>query len=117
LSAPASSAGWAVRLNGIDVTLFDPDPEAERKVDQVLKGAERAYRKLTLAPLERSGRITCTADLEAAVAKADFIQQSAPERKPLKRSLLRCSAGSSIARVHRFSKQWLFLFRWIAGYL
>ena len=83
-------AGWAARLvlNGIDVTLFDPDPEAERKVGQVLKGAERAYRKLTLAPLERTGRMTCTGDLEATVAEADFIQESAPEREPLKRSLL-----------------------------
>ena len=55
---------------------------------EVLEDAERAYRKLTLAPLRRTGRITCTADLEAAVAEADFIQESAPEREPLKRSLL-----------------------------
>jgi carnitine 3-dehydrogenase len=83
-------AGWAARLvlNGIDVTLFDPDPEAERKLGEVLESAERAYRKLTLAPLERTGRITCTADLDTAIAKADFIQESAPEREPLKRSLL-----------------------------
>jgi carnitine 3-dehydrogenase len=83
-------AGWAARLalNGIDVTLFDPDPEVERRVGQVLGNAERAYRKLTLAPLGRSGRITCTIDLEAAVADADFIQESAPEREPLKRALL-----------------------------
>jgi carnitine 3-dehydrogenase len=91
-------AGWAARLvlNGLDVTLFDPDPEAERKVGQVLEGAERAYCKLTLAPLRRTGRITCTTDLEAAVAHADFIQESAPEREPLKRSLL-----AKVSRVCR----------------
>jgi carnitine 3-dehydrogenase len=83
-------AGWAARLvlNGIDVALFDPDPGVERRVGEVLEGAERAYRKLTLAPLERTGKIMYTADLKAAVAEADFIQESAPEREPLKHSLL-----------------------------
>ena len=30
--------GWAARLieNGIDVSVYDPDPEAERKLNEVL---------------------------------------------------------------------------------
>ncbi|HEX6583693.1 MAG TPA: 3-hydroxyacyl-CoA dehydrogenase NAD-binding domain-containing protein, partial [Thermoleophilaceae bacterium] len=42
--------GWAARfvLNGVDVRLFDPDPEAARKVDAMLENARRAYRRLTL---------------------------------------------------------------------
>ena len=37
--------GWAARLliNGVDVQLFDPDPEAERKVDEMLANARRAW--------------------------------------------------------------------------
>ena len=36
--------GWAARflLNGWDVTVFDPDPQAERKIGEVLANARRA---------------------------------------------------------------------------
>ena len=83
-------AGWAARLviNGIDVRVFDPDPEVERKVGEVLANAERAYRKLTLAPLHAQGRITFAASVEEAVAEADFVQENAPEREDLKIPLL-----------------------------
>ncbi|MFO1047297.1 MAG: carnitine 3-dehydrogenase [Geminicoccaceae bacterium] len=79
-------AGWAARLveNGIDVVLCDPDPQAERKVGEVLANADRAYAKLTMAPRGRRGSIAYTTDVEAAVAEADFIQESAPEREDLK---------------------------------
>ena len=45
--------GWASRflLNGIDVKIFDPDPEAERKVGEVLTLAKRAWADLTDAPM------------------------------------------------------------------
>jgi carnitine 3-dehydrogenase len=82
--------GWAARLalHGIDVALFDPDPETGRKVDNVLEGAKRAWRELMPAANTGVGRVTCTEDLEAAVAGADFVQESAPEREDLKRELL-----------------------------
>ena len=50
--------GWAARfaLNGIDVRLYDPDPEAERKVGEVLANARSAYTSLTHAPLPLRGR-------------------------------------------------------------
>ena len=50
--------GWAARflLNGVDVRLYDPDPEAARKVGEVLANARRALRRLTLAPLPAEGR-------------------------------------------------------------
>jgi carnitine 3-dehydrogenase len=90
IGAGVIGAGWAARLvlNGIDVALFDPDPEAERKVGEVLANAERAYRKLTLAPLPCRGRLTFAKSVEEAVADADFIQESAPEREDLKIRLL-----------------------------
>jgi carnitine 3-dehydrogenase len=82
--------GWAARflLNGIDVRLFDPDPEAERKVSEVLANARRATRRLMLAPQPEEGRLTFVAAPEEAAEGADFVQESAPEREELKRSLL-----------------------------
>ena len=36
--------GWAARflLNGWDVRVFDPDPEAERRIGEVLANARRS---------------------------------------------------------------------------
>jgi len=89
--------GWAARfmLNGIGVRLYDPDPEAERKVDEVLDNARRAYARLTLAPLPPEGALTHVASPEEAVEGVDFVQESAPEREELKRELL--SAASRAA--------------------
>jgi carnitine 3-dehydrogenase len=58
--------GWAARflLNGVDVRLFDPDPEAARKVDAMLGNARRAYRRLTLAPLAAEGELRFAASVE-----------------------------------------------------
>ena len=82
--------GWAARflLNGFDVCLYDPDPEAGRKVDAVLDNARHAYARLTLAPLPAEGSLTVVATPEEAVEGADFVQESAPEREELKRALL-----------------------------
>src|SRR4051812_21587165 len=90
--------GWAARfaLNGVDVRLYDPAPEAERTVQEVLANARRAMRRLTLAPLPAEGAVTAHATVEEAVAGADFVQESAPEREPLKRDLL--AAASRAAR-------------------
>ena len=83
-------AGWAARflLNGVDVRLFDPDPEAERKVAEVLELARRAYGRLTLAPLPPEGRLAFAASPQEAADGADFVQESAPERPELKQELL-----------------------------
>ena len=82
--------GWAARfvLNGVDVRLFDPHPEAARKVDAMLDNARRAYRRLTLAPLPAEGELTFVPNVEEAVAGVDFVQESAPEREDVKRTLL-----------------------------
>jgi len=82
--------GWAARfaLNGIDVTVFDPDPEAERKIEAVMENARRALKKLVRAPLPQPGIVRVVDTVEEAAAGADFIQESAPERGDLKRALL-----------------------------
>ena len=82
--------GWAARflLNGVDVRLHDPAPGAERGVAQALENARRAYGRLTLAPLPAEGSLVFAGSVEEAVAGADFVQESAPERLELKRELL-----------------------------
>ncbi len=77
---------WAARflLAGIDVNMFDPHPEAERIVGEVLANAERAYAMLTMAPLPPKGKITFCKSVEEAVEGADWIQESVPERLELK---------------------------------
>lgn len=82
--------GWAGRflLHGVDVKLFDPDPNAERKVARMLANARRAWQSLTLMPLPDEGRLTIVSTPESAVDGADFVQESVPEREDVKRALL-----------------------------
>lgn len=83
-------AGWIARLvlNGIDVAVFDPDPEASRKVGEVMENARRAYRQMAPEGLPVEGRIDHCQTLAEAVANADFIQESVPERLDLKHKVL-----------------------------
>src|SRR5260221_2166339 len=74
-------------LHGVDVRVYDPDPEAERKVRRVLANARRAWQALTLMPLPTEGQLVIVRTPEAAVEGADFVQESAPEREDLKRKL------------------------------
>lgn len=81
---------WAARflLSGIDVNMFDPHPEAERIVGEVIANAERAYAMLTMAPLPPRGKLTFINSIEEAVKGADWIQESVPERIDLKRGVI-----------------------------
>ncbi|MET3660464.1 carnitine 3-dehydrogenase [Aquamicrobium ahrensii] len=83
-------AGWVARLllNGIDVSIFDPDPDAARKVDEVMQGARRAYRQMCPEGLPREGTLTFAKTIAEAVADAGFIQESVPERLDLKHRVL-----------------------------
>jgi carnitine 3-dehydrogenase len=83
-------AGWVARivLNGIDVSIFDPDPEAARKVGEVMKGARRAYKKMLPDGLPKEGRISFVKTIAEAVDGADFIQESVPERLDVKHKVL-----------------------------
>ncbi|WP_224823282.1 carnitine 3-dehydrogenase [Cognatishimia sp. MH4019] len=83
--------GWAARflLNGWDVAVFDPDPEAARKINDVLLGARRALPMLYDRALPAEGRLTFCDTLEEAVAGAAWVQESVPERLALKHSVLK----------------------------
>ena len=75
-------------LAGVDVNVFDPHPDAQRIVGEVVANAERAYAMLTYAPLPPRGRLIFHGSLAEAVAAADWIQESVPERLDLKRNVL-----------------------------
>ena len=79
--------GGRLVVNGVDVVVYDPHPEAERRVREVLANAERAWKQLTLAP-RPAARVSFASSLEEAVRGADFVQESAPEDEALKRRLL-----------------------------
>lgn len=78
--------GWAARflLNGWDVAVFDPDPEAERKISEVLTNARRALPALYDRALPPEGRLQFCPDMADAVTDAAWIQESVPERLELK---------------------------------
>jgi carnitine 3-dehydrogenase len=82
--------GWAARflLNGWDVAIFDPDPEAERKINAVLANARWALPMLYDRALPTEGRLTFAETLEDAVIEADWVQESVPERLELKHSVI-----------------------------
>jgi carnitine 3-dehydrogenase len=82
--------GWAARflLNGWDVAVFDPDPEAERKIDEVLANARRSLPGLYERALPTEGRLSYHTDLAEAADGADWVQESVPERLDLKHKML-----------------------------
>src|SRR3546814_11149087 len=75
-------AGWVARLleNGIDVAVYDPAPEAERRLQAVLDNAERAYATLTLAPRPTTGAPSFRPALAQPAQASERLGQSAPER-------------------------------------
>jgi carnitine 3-dehydrogenase len=94
--------GWAARfvLHGLDVQVYDPSPEAERRVLEILSLGRRAWSRLTLLPLPAEGQLTFVPTIEEAVKGADFIQESTPEREDLKREVLaRASATAGAETV------------------
>ncbi|WP_371225472.1 carnitine 3-dehydrogenase [Roseovarius sp. 2305UL8-3] len=78
--------GWAARfsLNGWDVKVYDPDPEAERKINEVMANARRALPMLVDQPMPEPGTVTLCATLEKAATGADLIVEAVPERVDIK---------------------------------
>ena len=78
--------GWLARflLNGWDVNLFDPDPQAERKIAAVLENARHALPMLYDVALPPEGALRVCTTIEEAVAGVDWVQESVPERLDLK---------------------------------
>ena len=82
-------AGWIARAlaRGLTVRAWDPAPGAEAALRTRLANAWPALQAQGLAPGASLDRLSFHTDLDAAVASADVIQESAPERLELKREL------------------------------
>jgi carnitine 3-dehydrogenase len=78
--------GWAARflLNGWNVAVFDPDPEAPRKVGEVIANARKALPALSDVPMPAEGTLTFVSTITEAVEGAEYIQESVSERLELK---------------------------------
>jgi carnitine 3-dehydrogenase len=78
--------GWAARflLNGWDVAVFDPDPEAGRKIGEVLANARLALPALSDVPMPPEGKLTFHGTMAEAVEGAEYVQESVSERIELK---------------------------------
>jgi carnitine 3-dehydrogenase len=82
--------GWAARflLNGWNVRVFDPDPQAQRKLGEVLANARRSLPGLTDLALPPEGTLSYHATIADTVTGAQWIQESVPERLDVKHATL-----------------------------
>lgn len=82
-------AGWAARflLNGWNVNIFDPAPNAAQNLDTTLTNARHALPMLYDTALPPEGKPTICPTISAAVKSATWIQESVPERLELKRKI------------------------------
>jgi len=89
IGAGVIGAGWIARIleNGIDVNVFDLAPDGREKTLAVLENAERAYAKLTMAQRPVKGQLCFCEDMASAVAQAQWIIESVPERLDVKQAV------------------------------
>lgn len=96
--------GWVARflLMGLDVKIFDPDPEAERKISQVIENARRSLPGLFEYLLPDEGSLIFCSTIGEAVSDAQWICEAIPERLNLKHKVFteiqaHCSKDAIIA--------------------
>ena len=84
-------ASWAAFFlaRGLDVDATDPSPDAEARLRAAVAAHWPTLERFGLASGASAGRLRFHARLEVAVAKADFVQESGPERLDFKVDLFR----------------------------
>lgn len=89
IGAGPIGAGWAAHFlaRGYDVTAYLHHKDEEATFMSVVNTAWPCLIDLGLAAGASLDRLVITDDLSAAVKDADFIQESAPERLPIKQDL------------------------------
>ncbi|HEX5691640.1 MAG TPA: 3-hydroxyacyl-CoA dehydrogenase NAD-binding domain-containing protein, partial [Roseiflexaceae bacterium] len=102
--------GWAAHFlrQGLDVTVWDPAPEAEDKLREFIAGVWPRLERLGLAEGADMRRLTFTATMADAVRDAEFIQENAPERLETKRSVL--------AAIDSAAPEWVVISSSTSGY-
>src|SRR6185369_9100220 len=89
IGAGVIGSGWVARAlaHGLDVIAWDPAPGAEKQLRDNVANAWPALERVGLAAGASQERLCFVKTIEACVADADFIQESAPEREELKLAL------------------------------
>lgn len=89
IGAGVIGAGWIarLRLSGVDVTVHDPSPDAADVIDAVHANATAAWHALGL-PTDPLGALHLAPSIADAVASADLVVESVPERLDLKHATL-----------------------------
>ncbi len=82
--------GWAARflLMGWNVRVFDTDPQAQRKIGEVLDNARASLPGLSDVALPPEGALSFHDTMSGAVEGAAWIQESVPERLDIKLQVL-----------------------------
>jgi 3-hydroxyacyl-CoA dehydrogenase len=96
IGAGTIGASWAAYFlsRGLHVTAWDPRPDAEAFVRRFISDAWPALSRLGLAAGADPERVRFAKDPAAAVAGAEFVQESGPEREDLKIELFRALDGA-----------------------
>src|ERR1019366_5789956 len=89
LGAGTIGGSWTAWFlaRGIAVDVWDPRPEAEAYVRRYITDAWPAMARLGMVAGASPDAWRFLGSPEAAVAEADFVQENAPERLPIKREL------------------------------
>jgi 3-hydroxyacyl-CoA dehydrogenase len=82
-------ASWAAYYlsRGFNVIATDPAPNAEANLRKYVDEAWKTLNKNGLSPSASRDRLTFTPSMARALAKADFVQENAPERPDFKAKL------------------------------
>jgi carnitine 3-dehydrogenase len=90
IGAGTIGASWAAGFlaRGLDVAAYDPAPGAESFARRFIENAWPTLQKLDwVVPGANPQRLTFRADAASALAGAEFVQESGPEREDLKIAL------------------------------
>ncbi len=81
--------GWIARFleNGIDVTVYDPAPDARAKIEAVLSNAAIAAKNLTEANRPKPGNLRYCDSVAQAVSGTSLIVEAVPERLDIKKTV------------------------------
>ena len=89
IGAGPIGGGWSAYYlaRGYQVTTYLHDPQEEEKLRRVIDTAWQSLERLGVVEGASPNSLSCTTDLEEAVANADFVQESVPEDLALKQKV------------------------------
>jgi 3-hydroxyacyl-CoA dehydrogenase len=79
-------ASWAAQYlaRGLDVVATNPNPDAETGLRKYVEEAWEQLKVIGLSAGAAADRLSFTSNMEEAITKADFVQESGPERPDFK---------------------------------